>query len=57
MVKQVLHQEAYLTIQPHVDDENSAIHGTIGLSDTPLEPSFISEYSTHRSYAPIWNRF
>jgi len=53
----VLQQEAYPAIQPPVDAQNSVIPGAIGLSDTPLEPSFISEYSTPRSHAPIWNYF
>ena len=50
---QLLQQEAYLAIQPPVDAQNSAILGTIGLSDTPLEPSFIFEYLTPRSYVSI----
>jgi len=50
----VLQQEADPTIWPPVDDQISPSHG---LSDAPLEPSFISEYATCRSCAPIWNRF
>jgi len=49
----VLQQEAYPAIQPPVDAQNSAVPGAIDLSDTPLELSFICEYSTPRSYAPM----
>jgi len=49
----VLQQEAYPAIRPPIDAQNSAIPGVIDLNDRPLEPSFISEYLTHRSYAPV----
>ena len=51
--KQVLQQEAYPAIRPPVDAQNSAISGAIELSDTPLEPSFVSEYFVPRLYVPV----